>query len=678
MAKVEYSWGDGNSSIAKIVHVLNIHDFSGVKNLIPDYAILNSVYLKATWYTNLSGKAEMVMKLNSNDAVIGGTFQISNGTTSTTSTSKDIKGYFNSGKSNVGECTDQLNLSFTASNGIARYWKVPKVWVEIDYTTVHTVTWKNHDGTVLETDSKVPYGTIPTYNGATPTKAETEQYIYTFKGWDKTVVAVTGDVTYTATFSSIRKYTITTYASNGGTAQGGGVYESGTTATLTATPDTGYKFKQWSDGSTANPRTVTVTTNATYTAEFEKLTYTVTFRDTDGTSIYSNQFEYGERLQSLPTLIREGYTFAGWIPCAPVTKMDDTVLDSYQYIGDTAYALHQRYKYADNLSLHIDVYMSDWTDIVNRQIISCTEGGGWGLGYNANTVGHGSEIHTGNYSGIDLGFGTAGKFSNNTWYSFDVIFSKGTFEVYVDGVKKGSVNTPGSAISYNSGNTIFVGAEAGSNSTTPAGNYFKGFISNVFIANQGTRLAVATTSTTVETDVDYYPVWRKDTTHAISTSVSPSTGGTVTDGGVYENGTTIALTATPNTGYKFKQWSDGSTENPRTITVIANATYTAQFERLTYSITASASPIEGGIINGTGIYSHGDTTTLTAIPNPGYQFVKWSDGLTSQSRLLIVNASKNYTALFKLNPLFLENLVAKYVFFGSSPLQIFFNGEKII
>lgn len=63
---------------------------------------------------------------------------------------------------------------------------------------------------------------------------------------------------------------ITVHAGTGGTVTGGGEYESGSTATLTATPNTGYKFKQWSDGNTSNPRTITVTGNATYTAEFEK------------------------------------------------------------------------------------------------------------------------------------------------------------------------------------------------------------------------------------------------------------------------------------------------------------------------------------------------------------------------------------------------------------------------
>ena len=130
-------------------------------------------------------------------------------------------------------------------------------------------------------------------------------------------------------------------------------------------------------------------------------------------------------------------------------------------------------------------------------------------------------------------------------------------------------------------------------------------------------------------------------------TVNAGTGGTVTGGGSYENGTTATLTATANTGYKFKQWSDGNTQNPRSVTVTANATYTAQFEKLTYSVTASASPIEGGIINGTGIYSYGDTATLTAIPNDGYKFVQWSDGVTSASRSFTVTSASSFTAIFE-------------------------------
>ncbi|MBQ9552737.1 MAG: hypothetical protein IJU96_08225, partial [Clostridia bacterium] len=45
-------------------------------------------------------------------------------------------------------------------------------------------------------------GSVPEYNGTTPTKAEDSQYTYTFAGWDNAPAAITGDVTYTATYTT--------------------------------------------------------------------------------------------------------------------------------------------------------------------------------------------------------------------------------------------------------------------------------------------------------------------------------------------------------------------------------------------------------------------------------------------------------------------------------------------
>lgn len=114
-------------------------------------------------------------------------------------------------------------------------------------------------------------------------------------------------------------------------------------------------------------------------------------------------------------------------------------------------------------------------------------------------------------------------------------------------------------------------------------------------------------------------------------TVTAGVGGSVTGGGVYESGTSVTLTATPNTGYKFKQWSDGNTNATRTVTVTANATYTAQFEKVTVAISANVSPSEGGTVTGTGIYEYEETYTLTAVPNEGYKFVRWSTWDTSPS-----------------------------------------------
>ncbi len=54
--------------------------------------------------------------------------------------------------------------------------------------------------------------------------------------------------------------------------------------------------------------------------------------------------------------------------------------------------------------------------------------------------------------------------------------------------------------------------------------------------------------------------------------------GTVSGSGEYEQGAEAILIATPNEGYRFVRWNDGNTDNPRTITVIEDATYIATFE----------------------------------------------------------------------------------------------------
>ncbi len=66
-------------------------------------------------------------------------------------------------------------------------------------------------------------------------------------------------------------------------------------------------------------------------------------------------------------------------------------------------------------------------------------------------------------------------------------------------------------------------------------------------------------------------------TYTITTSVTPSGSGTVTGGGTYAKSTTVELNAIANAGYEFSKWSDGETDNPRTITVTSNKSYTAQF-----------------------------------------------------------------------------------------------------
>ena len=75
----------------------------------------------------------------------------------------------------------------------------------------------------------------------------------------------------------IVKYTITLSAGEGGTVSNtGGEYEAGQTVNVTATPQGEYLFKDWSDGNTDATRTITVSSNSTLTANFEKRKYPLT------------------------------------------------------------------------------------------------------------------------------------------------------------------------------------------------------------------------------------------------------------------------------------------------------------------------------------------------------------------------------------------------------------------
>lgn len=78
-----------------------------------------------------------------------------------------------------------------------------------EYVTQCTVTFKNYDGTVLGTDT-VDYGGTAQYNGATPTKPKTQQYNYTFSGWNISLTNVTYNKVATALYSSgLNEYTVT-------------------------------------------------------------------------------------------------------------------------------------------------------------------------------------------------------------------------------------------------------------------------------------------------------------------------------------------------------------------------------------------------------------------------------------------------------------------------------------
>lgn len=89
-------------------------------------------------------------------------------------------------------------------------------------------------------------------------------------------------------------------------------------------------------------------------------------------------------------------------------------------------------------------------------------------------------------------------------------------------------------------------------------------------------------------------IWTPNTTYNITASVSPSNSGTVNGAGSYSAGQSCTLTATPNSGYTFLNWTKNnvvvSTDASYTFTVAENASYKANFSTTTnYQIAVTAS-----------------------------------------------------------------------------------------
>ena len=141
---------------------------------------------------------------------------------------------------------------------------------------------------------------------------------------------------------------------------------------------------------------------------------------------------------------------------------------------------------------------------------------------------------------------------------------------------------------------------------------------------------------------------------------SAGNGGSVsTVGGEFDEGTVVTVSANPAAEYEFVSWSDGSTQNPRTITVSETLNLTATFVKKQYDVTTNIigkGTIKEEVLVQGGKYNSGTQLRLTAIPQEGWVFTSWSGAVNSEDNPIVVdvNAAKDIRVTFdKTNPLFL-------------------------
>ena len=197
----------------------------------------------------------------------------------------------------------------------------------------YIITWLNEDGSEIDHQT-LEYGAMPTH--ADPTKEATAEYTYVFAGWGKEITSVTGNETYTATFTATkRQYTITWLSDDGATIAQDNIAYGLTPAhadiNKESTPQYTFSFRGWS------PEPTAVTGDAVYTAVFDSVinTYTVTFYFDDGETVLDRQtIPYGEMPSTDMTPAKTGeehyyYHFAGWSPEVTAVTGDATYIATF-------------------------------------------------------------------------------------------------------------------------------------------------------------------------------------------------------------------------------------------------------------------------------------------------------------------------------------------------------------
>ena len=339
----------------------------------------------------------------------------------------------------------------------------------------YTITWKNYDGTVLETDTDVEENANPTYDGETPTRPSTAQYTYTFNNtWSPAVVPATEDAVYTAQYdSTVNTFTVRFLVD-------GEVYDTqtveyGSNATTPTDPTkTGYTFTGW-DKSLNN-----ITANTDINAQFNINSYEITFKNADGTTLsgegYTGSYEYNSTLNPTdPTMAatdKYTFTFREWQPALqPVIS-----IATYTAVYDTT---------------------------INKYTIRFV-----------------------NWDGTELQSGEV---------EYDVI-------------------------------PTYEGATPTKDSTAQYTYTFAGWTPTI-VAVKGDATYIATYDSTLNTYGGF--TFSSSDPVAGTVSVNPEKS-------EYEYGETVTVTATPNEGYEFVGWSDGSTEGEERVITIDETTTDVQ------------------------------------------------------------------------------------------------------
>ncbi|MBO4739198.1 MAG: leucine-rich repeat domain-containing protein, partial [Bacteroidales bacterium] len=404
-------------------------------------------------------------------------------------------------------------------------------------------------------------------------------------------------------------------------------------ATFVAYPNAGYEFDHWSDGNTQNPRSLTVTKDTTVLVAYfsvsvpQRYSFVVVSEDTSkGTVQIITQPTQSNPQATFVALPQTGYMFERWSDGntqnpRTLTVTQDTILIAY-FTTPPAQWYNFSVLSEDTNKGTVQIVTQPTQSNPQATIVAIP-----GIGY---VFDHWSDGNTQNprtltvtQDSVLIAFFAS---SSQQWYNF-VVLSQDT--------AKGSVQVL-TQPTYSNPQATFV-------ALPQTGYMFERWSDG---NTQNPRSLTVTQDTiliayfTISTQWYNFSVVSEDTSKGTVQIVTQPTQAN-------PQSTIVAL---PNTGYEFSRWSDGNTQNPRTLTITQDsvliAYFTASVQQWYNFVVLSQDTAKGFVRVLSQPTKDNPQAIFVATPQTGYMFEQWSDGNTQNPRTLTVTQDTILVAYF--------------------------------
>ena len=508
---------------------------------------------------------------------------------------------------------------------------------EISITRYYTIAFADLDENIATLQGAGKYYVANTETITVSATAASSEYDFAYWFEDGTAVSLDAEYTFTAEKSRLlqavfkKQCTVSVVSTEGGEVKfQDGKYAEGQGLSITATPDEGYSFLGWKVNdevvSTNATYSFSVSEDVTLTAVFAKAVSIVATVNIDGVGAVSGAGVYTlENADEVSVSLyavsndEDTYRFVNWTENGEIVSTSP----SYEFTTSENRTLVANFEKL----VRITVSSSDETCVATGAGIYTT-----GTTVNLFAMPDGNTEFVGWFEADTLfSAATSVEFVADADRTFVAVFGHVytvTLQTNIDGAAQMS-----GAGTYQDGASVEVSVEPNDGFV-----FVNWTIQGEEVSNELTYSFVAESSVTIVAN------FTEKEKYTITAVADVPAAGTVLGAGTYYEGADVTLTAVPNNGYEFVNW----TENDEVIGEEPTLSFTAQeqknvvahFEANFEGYTVSLNVEEGGIVSGAGLYPAESEVTVTAEPQGKYSFIAWTD---SEGNELSTNALYTFT-----------------------------------